>query len=102
MLRARPDGRPYPGWVGNALGGIPATIDPTVDCAARTIAGTLLDVLTTPALAEEARAEFARRTTGPHRIEPLLEPGFEAPVDLPWPEYVTTPRGDGWMNPYGV
>jgi aminobenzoyl-glutamate utilization protein B len=95
-------GRAYPSWVANALGGIPATIDPTVVCAARTIAGTLLDVLEQPELVAAAREEWERRTTGPDRIEPLLEPGFEPPLDYPWPEYVTTERGTGWVNPYGT
>ncbi len=100
MLRPPADGRSYPAWAANALGGIPATIDPTVECAARVIAGTLLDILQTPSLVSEARAEFERRTAGEQWIEPLLPADFTAPIDLPWPEYVTTSRGEGWSNPY--
>ena len=95
-------GGPYPSWVANALGGIPATIDPTVECAARTIAGTLVDLLEQPQLLEAARAEWVERTTGEHRIEPLLPVGFEPPLDYPWPEWVSTERGTGWVNPYGA
>jgi aminobenzoyl-glutamate utilization protein B len=29
----------------------------------------------------------------------LLEDGFAAPIDLPWPEYVETERGRGWSLP---
>lgn len=93
--------RPYPGWVSNALGGIPATIDSTVVCAAKTIAGTLLELLTRPDLIAAARSEFDRRTTGDARIEPLLPADFTPPLDFAWPEYVTTARGRGWVNPYG-
>ena len=100
-LAPPPGGGAYPAWVANALGGIPATIDPTVVCAARTLAGTMLDLLAEPALLEAARREWEERVAGsPHR-EALLPRDFAAPLDLPWPEYVTTPRGTGWMNPYG-
>lgn len=95
-------GHAYPAWVANALGGIPATIDPTVEVAAKTIAGTLLDLLTQPELIAAARAEWVERTTGEHRIEPLLPADFEPPLDYPWPEYVTTERGTHWVNPYGT
>ena len=90
----------HPGWAANALGGIPATIDPTVVCAAETVAGTLLDVLGDPALVAAARSEFEARTGGAQRIEPLLPADFAPPLELPWPEYVTTARGTGWRNPY--
>jgi aminobenzoyl-glutamate utilization protein B len=99
-LRAPADGGAYPSWVANALGGIPATIDPTVVCAAKTVAGSLLDLLRAPDVLERARAEFEERVAGsPHR-EPLLPRDFEPPLELPWPEWVTTERGTGWVNPY--
>lgn len=100
MLAARPDGRPYPDWVANALGGIPATIDPTVTCAAKTVAGVLLDLLIDPELLAAAADEHRRRTEGEHRIEPLLPDDFEPPIDFPWPEYAVTERGLGWVNPW--
>ena len=100
MLRPPASGRPYPAWVANALGGIPETIDPTVLCAARTISGTLLDLLRSPEVLEQARREHEERTAGSPHAEALLPRDFGAPLDLPWPEYVTTARGEGWMNPY--
>ena len=33
------------------------------------------------------------------RLAPLLPQDFAAPIDLKWPEYVTTPRGDEWCVP---
>jgi aminobenzoyl-glutamate utilization protein B len=96
-------GGPYPTWVANALGGIPAAIDPTVEVAARTIAGTFLDLLADPGLVAAARAEWLERTTGEHRIEPLLPADFEPPLDYPWPEWVPTADGGRrWHNPYGT
>jgi len=84
----------------NALGGIPATIDPTVICAAKTLAGSMLDLLTDPATLSDAQREFQSRLEGNADRDPLLPPDHEAPVDLPWPEYVTTPRGTHWSNPF--
>jgi aminobenzoyl-glutamate utilization protein B len=87
----------YPAWVMNALGGIPETIDPTVLCAARTISGTVLDLLRSPVVLAKARSEFElRRSGGPG---PLLPAGFRAPVDYRWPEYVETARGRDWWIP---
>jgi aminobenzoyl-glutamate utilization protein B len=87
-----------PNWVMNALGGIPATIDPMILCAAKVIAGTLLDLLASPELLSEARSEWEeRRARTP--VPPLLPADFQAPVDYRWPEYVTTPRGRDWWIP---
>lgn len=76
----------YPAWVMNALGGIPATIDPTIRTAGKTIAGTFLELLGSPELLADARAEFDRRTAE-EPMPPLLAADFEAPIDLPWPDY---------------
>ena len=100
MLRAPAQGGAYPSWVPNALGGIAATIDPTVACAAKAVSGTLVDLLTTPGLVAAAGAEFRRRTSGERSVAPLLPPDFQPPLELPWPEYVSTARGAGWHNPY--
>lgn len=95
-----PDGKAgYPGWVMNALGGIPAAIDPTIVTTAKTIAGTILDLMTDPDALAAARAEFERRTMGPHRIDPLLPADFAAPLDLRWPDYVPTKDGRDWWIP---
>jgi aminobenzoyl-glutamate utilization protein B len=92
-----PQGFAYPDWALNALGGIPATIDPTVACAARTIAGTILDLMTDkPALAR-AKAEFATRRAAAADPGPWCD--YPPPLDFPWPDYVETPRGRAWWIP---
>jgi aminobenzoyl-glutamate utilization protein B len=53
-----------------------------------------------PATLAEARLEFEARLEGePHR-EPLLTRDHVPPLNLPWPEYVTTARGAEWVNPF--
>ena len=99
MLKTPPGHPGYPPWVANALGGLAPCIDPTVQVAGKTIAATLLDVLTDPAVREAARREFEVRTGGARRIEPLLPRDFAPPIDYRWPEYVETPRGRGWWIP---
>ncbi|MCG2921916.1 hypothetical protein KZ305_27920, partial [Escherichia coli] len=59
-----PKGFAYPGWVMNALGGIPATIDPMVLTAARTVALTALRLLEDGEARDKAKDEFIRRTSG--------------------------------------
>ncbi len=90
-------------WSNNALNGLPAAIDPTWETAGRTVANTLVDLLTEPAFLTAAKEEFDRRTGGgvggDGWVPPLLDRGFDAPVDLPWPEYVETVRGREWHLP---
>ena len=87
-----------PNWAMNALGGIPATIDPVIFCAGKVIAGTLIDLLASPNILSDARSEFQERRA--RTPLPALLPGdFTAPVDYRWPEYVTTPRGREWWIP---
>lgn len=76
---------PYPAWTMNAMGGIPATIDPTIEAAGKTIAGTFLRLLTSPDELAAARAEFDERTAA-DPMPPLLPADFVAPTELPWPE----------------
>lgn len=76
----------YPAWVMNALGGIPETIAPTIVTAGKTIAGTFLDLLTSPETLAAARAEYDARTEA-DPMPALLPADFEAPIDLPWPDY---------------
>ena len=102
MLKA-PKNYCYPHWAMNALGGIRATIDPTIRCAARTIAATVLDLLTDrPALAA-AKREFEERTGGglggSRWIAPLCD--YAPPIHHRWPEYITTERGTEWWIPTG-
>jgi aminobenzoyl-glutamate utilization protein B len=98
-LAPGPDGAALPPWVMNALGGIPATIDPTVMTAARVVAGTALDLLTSPETLAAAAEEHERRRREAGDLAPLLPADFTAPVDLRWPEYVTTARGREWWIP---
>lgn len=96
-----PAGYAYPDWAMNALGGIPATIDPTIECAGRTIGATIVDLLTDPAGLAAARAEFDERTGGGVGGTAWLAPrcDYEPPIHHPWPEYVTTARGREWWIP---
>ncbi|MFZ6049665.1 amidohydrolase [Pseudomonas sp. CR3202] len=102
MLSA-PAGYTYPDWVANALGGIRQTIDPMIQVAAKTIAATLVDLLTRPDLLAAARAEFVERTGGgiggTHWQAPLLPKDFQAPHRYRWPEYIRTVRGEEWWIP---
>jgi len=99
-LRAA-NAQPYPAWVMNALGGIPATIDPMVTCAAKTLALSALRILEDGATRDAAMAEFIQRTGGgvggSDWIAPLCD--YDPPIHFRWPEYVTTPRGRDWWIP---
>jgi aminobenzoyl-glutamate utilization protein B len=103
--RLRSDGprRANPAWVDNAIGGLPAAIDPGLFVAGKTIATTFVDLLTSPEELQLANREFEERTGGgvggSRWCAPLLPPDFAAPIDLPWPEYVQTERGEEWSLP---
>ena len=100
-LAEAPGGKKYPAWVMNALGGMPETINPMLFCASKTIACTVLDLLTQSELLNEATAEFEQRTGGGIGGSKWLAPlcDYEAPVNFRWPEYVTTERGFDWWMP---
>lgn len=105
----KPAGAPYPAWVMNALGGIPATIDPMVRTAAKVLALSALRLIEDPAARDAAMAEFRARTGGGPGSGPGSDPGgstwlpplcdYPPPVHFRWPEYVTTPRGRDWWIP---
>ncbi len=101
-LRPPAPGQAYPAWVMNALGGIPECIDPTFVITAKTIGMTICDLLTKPDVLEKAKAEFVERTgggVGGSKWVPCLC-DYEPPIDFPWPEYVTTARGENqWWIP---
>jgi aminobenzoyl-glutamate utilization protein B len=99
-LRA-PPGYAYPPWVMNALGGIPATIDPMVRTAARILALSALRLLEDPSARGAAMAEFRERTGGGAGGSAWLAPqcDYPPPIHFRWPEYVTTPRGHDWWIP---
>jgi aminobenzoyl-glutamate utilization protein B len=81
----------------NALGGIPACIDPTVEAAGKTIAGTVLDLMSDQAALKRAQDEFRKRKAQSTDSGPWCD--FDPPIDFPWPEYVVTPRGREWWIP---
>lgn len=93
----------YPDWTRHAMGGVPACIDPMWSTAAKVIGATVVDLLSDGVSLDKAQAEFRDRTGGgvggSKWVAPLLPRDFEAPVNYRWPEYVTTPRGEGWTMP---
>lgn len=102
-LRPPSSGYEYPAWANNALGGLPAAVDPGMFTAGKTIAGTFLDLVTHPDLLKAAQDEFNDRTGGgvggSKWVAPLLPQDFAPPVDMRWPEYVQTVRGEEWWIP---
>ncbi|MCO4318253.1 amidohydrolase [Phyllobacterium sp. 21LDTY02-6] len=96
-----PKGFVYPGWVMNALGGMPETIDPMVNVAARTVALAALRLLEDGSARDRAMDEFIRRTGGgiggSEWIAPLCD--YRPPIEFRWPEYVSTQRGREWCIP---
>jgi len=95
-LKALP-GFAYPEWALNALGGIPSCIDPTVATAGKTIAATILDLMTDGSGLARAKVEFASRRAAATDPDPWCD--YAPPIDFPWPEYVVTPRGREWWIP---
>ncbi len=96
-----PPGAAYPAWVMNALGGIPATIDPMVRTAAKVLALSALRLLEDESARHAAMKEFRTRTGGgiggAQWMPPLCD--YAPPIHFRWPEYVTTPRGHDWWIP---
>ncbi|MCC5975322.1 MAG: amidohydrolase, partial [Rubellimicrobium sp.] len=96
-----PAGTSYPAWVMNALGGIPATIDPMVERASEVLALSALRLLEDESARTAAMQEFRARTGGgvggADWIAPLCD--YDPPIHFRWPEYVTTPRGRDWWIP---
>jgi aminobenzoyl-glutamate utilization protein B len=72
-------------------------------CASRTIAATLIELLTQPEELPKAQAEFKERTGGgiggTKWRAPLLQPDIKPPIHFPWPEYIHTVRGEEWWIP---
>ena len=96
-----PDTGSYPSWVMNALGGIPATIDPMVQTAAKVLACSALRLLEDRGARNAAMEEFQTRTVGgvggTNWQPPLCD--YEPPIHFRWPEYINTPRGRDWWIP---
>jgi aminobenzoyl-glutamate utilization protein B len=93
----------YPAWVYNAMGGRPELMDPGMFLAAKAIAGTFLDLITQPEELMRAQDEFNDRTGGgvggSKWVAPLLPSDFPPPIELRWPEYIQTERGEEWWVP---
>ena len=96
-----PAGYTYPAWVMNALGGIPETIDPMVNTAAKVLAGSALRILQDADLRKVMKDEFDDRTGGgvggTNWIPPQCD--YDPPIHFRWPEYITTARGHEWWIP---
>ncbi|WP_353988167.1 amidohydrolase [Ruicaihuangia caeni] len=88
-------------WANNAMNGVPEAIDPCWERGAQTIASTAVQLVEDPELLKTATAEFdERRSKADERLlNPLLPKDFNAPIELPWPEYVQTKRGFEWTLP---
>lgn len=101
-LRPYPDFR-YPTWVRLAMGGFRACIDPSIFVAAKTIGATIVELITEPEGLKKAQAEFRERTGGgiggSKWVAPLLPPDLVPPIDMRWPEYIRTERGEEWWIP---
>ena len=95
---ARPalKGGPYPAWAMNALGGLPQTIDPMVQVAAKVLACSALRLLEDKAVRASTQSEFKRRKSE-QNIPPLCD--YPSPHRFKWPEYVQTHRGEDWHIP---
>lgn len=93
----------YPAWAQNAMGGIPSTIDPCIFVAGKALGCTYIDLLINPKELERAQFEFRERTGGgvggSKWVPPLLPKNFETCIDLRWPEYISTIRGEEWWIP---
>ncbi|CAN5443790.1 hypothetical protein BH10PSE7_BH10PSE7_07360 [soil metagenome] len=92
-----PPGVSYPPWVMNALGGISATIDPMIATAAKTVAATILDLMSNAETLARAKTEFHRNREEGGDLKPWCD--YDPPVHFPWPEYIETKRGYDWWIP---
>ncbi|MCK4703023.1 amidohydrolase [Candidatus Bathyarchaeota archaeon] len=99
-LRNPDPNKSLPPWTRLAMNGYSPCIDPGIVTASKTIGTTIVDLLTHPGELAQAKEEFDERTGGgvggSRWVAPLLPKDFYPPIDLPWPEYVTTQRGFEW------
>jgi aminobenzoyl-glutamate utilization protein B len=97
ILRNPDPNKPLPDWTRYAMNGYPECVNPGIVTAAKTIGITIIDLVTHTKELAEAKEEFNERTGGgiggPRWVPPLLPEDFYPPIDLPWPEYITTQRG---------
>jgi aminobenzoyl-glutamate utilization protein B len=99
LKNPNPD-KPLPMWTRFALNGYSPCVNPGIMTASKTLGATIVDIMTNPNDLSEAIKEFEKRTgggiNGSKWVAPLLPKDFYPPIDLPWPEYVTTQRGYEW------
>ena len=78
-------------------------IEPSIFVAGKTIAATLIDLLMQSEELGEDPGRVQRQDRGgvggTDWVAPLLSSDFPPPVDLRWPEYVQTTRGEEWWIP---
>ncbi|GAB3599598.1 hypothetical protein GCM10027408_21790 [Microbacterium tumbae] len=88
-------------WANNSMNGLEGAIDPTWIYGGQIVAATAVRLIEEPELIRASTEEFERRRAeAPAEYRtPLLPPDFDAPIELPWPEYHTTPRGYEWVLP---
>jgi aminobenzoyl-glutamate utilization protein B len=91
-------GERLPRWPHYYLGGVKGPIDRTIYTAGKAISGTLLDLTENPATLKACRDEWEERIKKEYE-PPQLDPEWDPPIDLPWPEYVVTERGYDWHIP---
>ncbi len=100
ILRLPDPDASIPLWARYAMNGYSPCVDPGIITASKTIGATIIDLITHPEELDKARKEFIERTGGgvggSKWVPPLLPKDFYPPIDLPWPEYVTTQRGFEW------
>jgi aminobenzoyl-glutamate utilization protein B len=100
VLKNPDSDKSLPPWVSYALNGYGPCVEPGIATAAKTIGASICDLLTHPKELNEAKKEFNERTGGgvggSKWVPPILPKDFFPPIDLPWPEYVTTQRGFEW------
>ena len=87
-----------PAWTRYALCGMRGVIDRSIYTAGKAISGTMMDLVTDADKLKACKDEWKERTSK-YMEKPLLPPDMEPPIDLPWPEYITTPRGREWHIP---
>ena len=107
MLASPKPGYQYPTWVWNALGGYPATIDPTIFSRGARDRRQPRRSADRPAGRRRRAGRVPRAHRRGHRrlangSAPLLPKNFPAPIHYRWPEYVSTPRGEEWWLPQGA
>jgi aminobenzoyl-glutamate utilization protein B len=94
----RVPGQRLPLWPHVYLGGVKGPIDRTIYTAGKAISGTLLDLAEDSARLKVCKDEWKRRIKSEYE-PPQLDPEWDPPIDLPWPEYVVTERGYDWHIP---